>query len=978
MPWVWPQQGAPAPLEMGSMWYRPLRLVCMPVEAPNRAKPPTARIQLPTRSSSLLRAPRLQRAYFIDNSRHWRALEMVQALLHSAPPPPAPPIGRRRRLHRSSGGPVRCSTAATRILELDSGAVAVAPTRRRPNGVVHFLGGAFVGAAPLPAYSLLLERLATGGYTCVATPYAVTFQHVECARAVHTAFEGGLAQLRRESPWAAPLDAPLHGLGHSNGSLLHLLIGALLLPGSGDGGPAAGSSLAGGGAGSWQQLPTEQQEQQRRRQAEQLGGGAPRASNILCSFNNFQVGRAVPVPLGMLRPAVEQLRGGAPGGRLEAAVGAGLRGAAAQLALAAPAGLVEGLRQLDPAVVQLGSVFDEVGDGCEDFSPSPSEARQIIAAGYRVPATMLVKFTNDDTDETPEAAAMLAGSGGGGGREVSAFFNPAILIAEAVRGRAGSAGDVLALLAAELAGWFVGGTVLWLFYLPHLNAAVALPAADEVDRLLRDPAALSDVALLTASYTLGALLNASYTLGALLNASYTLGALLNASYTLGALLSASYTLGALLNASNTLGALLNASYTLGALLNASYTLGALLNASYTLGALLNASYTLGALLNASYTLGAPASPPTPASFLRWAAADLRKEVHTAWNARRLADPFRTCPEELRQACEETSGYLSRTVSQQQLAAAEHPGGGAPAVQLAAALKAAAAQRWQWGSEGAELQKQASLDTSSGGGGGGGGGGAWAGDACVAAAADRTEAGAWDSKHGRGSVHDSARDGGTDTYAERLRAEGGVLRSMVHMGAALCKARQDVVLSVFVTRPAIWSPFINLMQKFVATTIMATAALLLFEQGRFMDAAAASAWPPQAGLLVGLLNTAAILSLGGTTGPALNPARDLGPRLAFHLLPIPERAALSGITHGQPSQPAAMSGEDKHQGVFQGKTSDVDRRHGDPDQGGLTSGEKSAVSRGYMPKTAEGDEGKQEAAQQYAQEKGVELDKGPQA
>ena len=145
------------------------------------------------------------------------------------------------------------------------------------------------------------------------------------------------------------------------------------------------------------------------------------------------------------------------------------------------------------------------------------------------------------------------------------------------------------------------------------------------------------------------------------------------------------------------------------------------------------------------------------------------------------------------------------------AAAEHPGGGAPAVQLAAALKAAAAQRWQWGSEGAELQKQASLDTSSGGGGGGGGGGAWAGDACVAAAADRTEAGAWDSKHGRGSVHDSARDGGTDTYAERLRAEGGVLRSMVHMGAALCKARQDVVLSVFVTRPAIWSPFINLMQ-----------------------------------------------------------------------------------------------------------------------------------------------------------------------
>lgn len=37
---------------------------------------------------------------------------------------------------------------------------------------------------------------------------------------------------------------------------------------------------------------------------------------------------------------------------------------------------------------------------------------------------------------------------------------------------------------------------------------------------------------------------------------------------------------------------------------------------------------------------------------------------------------------------------------------------------------------------------------------------------------------------------------------------------------------------------------------------------------------------------GLLNTAMILSLGGATGPAINPARDLGPRLAFHILPIP--------------------------------------------------------------------------------------------
>ncbi|VTZ84267.1 Glycerol uptake facilitator protein [Lacticaseibacillus paracasei] len=37
--------------------------------------------------------------------------------------------------------------------------------------------------------------------------------------------------------------------------------------------------------------------------------------------------------------------------------------------------------------------------------------------------------------------------------------------------------------------------------------------------------------------------------------------------------------------------------------------------------------------------------------------------------------------------------------------------------------------------------------------------------------------------------------------------------------------------------------------------------------------------------VGILITAIGLSLGGTTGYAINPARDLGPRLAHAILPI---------------------------------------------------------------------------------------------
>lgn len=59
----------------------------------------------------------------------------------------------------------------------------------------------------------------------------------------------------------------------------------------------------------------------------------------------------------------------------------------------------------------------QVGDGFNDFFPPPDETRRLIAAGYRIPATMLVQFKDDNTDETPEATALLrgiwAGSGGG-------------------------------------------------------------------------------------------------------------------------------------------------------------------------------------------------------------------------------------------------------------------------------------------------------------------------------------------------------------------------------------------------------------------------------------------------------------------------------------------------------------------------------------------------------------------------------------
>ncbi|KAL4855101.1 hypothetical protein ACK3TF_004323 [Chlorella vulgaris] len=353
-------------------------------------------------SSSRWKHHSLRRCNILCSLQH-SASTMAAALAVKSDMPRA---GAQRRRPRRLSASVVCSSTA-RTVELDGGrAIVVAPhASSRCKGVVHFLGGAFVASVPHLTYSKLLERLADGGYTCIATPYAVTFQHIECARAVTEAFTGAVAQLRSGGgeaaglgPWAVPADVPTHGVGHSNGSLLHLLAGSLPADAA-----TGGSSAVG------------------------IGGnlaGSSRASNVLISFNNLQVTEAVPVPLGLLQPALQQLRGD---GRLASAAQQGLQQAAATaqqlLALSAAAPwrteaqqrqreqLVRSLQRWDPALAQLGSVFDEVGDGFVDFSPSPAEARRLVTSSYSVPSTLLVQFVDDSIDESPDAEAMLRGSG---------------------------------------------------------------------------------------------------------------------------------------------------------------------------------------------------------------------------------------------------------------------------------------------------------------------------------------------------------------------------------------------------------------------------------------------------------------------------------------------------------------------------------------------------------------------------------------
>ena len=91
------------------------------------------------------------------------------------------------------------------------------------------------------------------------------------------------------------------------------------------------------------------------------------------------------------------------------------------------------------------------------------------------------------------------------------------------------------------------------------------------------------------------------------------------------------------------------------------------------------------------------------------------------------------------------------------------------------------------------------------------------------------------------------------------------------------------LAVFCTAPAIRNIPANVICEIIGTAMLLFGILAIGAT----EATAATGLVP---LLVGLLVVVIGMSLGGPTGYAINPARDLGPRIAHAILPIPGKGS----------------------------------------------------------------------------------------
>lgn len=176
--------------------------------------------------------------------------------------------------------------------------------RQEVKGIIHFLGGAFVATAPHVSYRSILEELCLAGYAIIATPFLNTFDHFAIAREVLNRFETVLERLQKTNKLSTGY-LPVYGIGHSMGCKLHLLIGSLY--------------------------------------------DVERAGNILISFNNYPVSKAVPF--------IEQFN-------------------------------------ITPVVNV-------------EFAPSPIETEELIAKHYNVRRNLLLKFTQDNLDQTVNLNSVL-------------------------------------------------------------------------------------------------------------------------------------------------------------------------------------------------------------------------------------------------------------------------------------------------------------------------------------------------------------------------------------------------------------------------------------------------------------------------------------------------------------------------------------------------------------------------------------------
>lgn len=119
--------------------------------------------------------------------------------------------------------------------------------------------------------------------------------------------------------------------------------------------------------------------------------------------------------------------------------------------------------------------------------------------------------------------------------------------------------------------------------------------------------------------------------------------------------------------------------------------------------------------------------------------------------------------------------------------------------------------------------------------------------------------------------------------------GAILTWVVYRDHFNATTDPDAQLSVFSTGPAIKNRMFNLLSEIVGTFVLVFVVFYI-TNAEIIEQATPIGLGSVGALPVAFVVWAIGLGLGGTTGYAINPARDLGPRIAHALLPMKEKGS----------------------------------------------------------------------------------------
>lgn len=253
--------------------------------------------------------------------------------------------------------------------EVEGNFVLAPPDGIKPVGIVHFLGGAFVGAAPHISYRYLLETISERGLIIVATPYRLDLDYLRICDGIVAKFDKTLVHLKQEYG-----SLPIIGMGHSCGALLHTLLSSLF--------PDVKKDL-----------------------------------NILISFNNRPASHAIPAFHELVVPLSKQvmseeftsksLRRSVAFLRRYADLAVDLYSESSLSPTFVSDEILPLLRQGFELVDQVPPLLKDIARGIEEFSPSPLHVKEVLRMMYRTKKTLLIQFETDNLDGTVELEKLL-------------------------------------------------------------------------------------------------------------------------------------------------------------------------------------------------------------------------------------------------------------------------------------------------------------------------------------------------------------------------------------------------------------------------------------------------------------------------------------------------------------------------------------------------------------------------------------------